>query len=171
MIFIIDNNLITYNNMECRNNKIRLTEAELNTLIMESVNEILSEGKWGDMAKRAGKGLAKAGLYGALTAGGVAGCAYSLDKGLENQERYEQSLNQQARMMNLGNEQDVQKWLNDRGLEDNEFNRQQAYDYFEGMSDEYFKNNPIGESKKSKKALSEERIAKALRNALRKTLG
>ena len=40
-----------------------------------------------------------------------------------------------------------------------------------GMSDEYFKNNPIGESKKSKKALSEARIAKALRNALRKTLG
>ena len=157
--------------MECRNNKIRLTEAELNTLITESVNEILSEGKWGDMAKRAGKGLAKAGLYGALTAGGVAGCAYSLDKGLENQERYEQNLNQQARMMNLGNEQDVQKWLNDRGLEDNEFNRQQAYDYFEEMSDEYLNNNPIGESKKNKKTLSETRIAKALRNALRKTLG
>lgn len=157
--------------MECRNNKIRLTEAELNTLITESVSEILSEGKWGDIAKKAGKGLGKAALYGALTAGGVAGCGYSLDKGLENQERYEQSLNQQARMMDLGNEQDVQEWLDDRGLEDNEFNRQQAYDYFDEMSDNYFENNPIGESKKRKKTLSEARIAKALRHALRKTLG
>lgn len=154
--------------MTRKNNTVRLTEAELHQLIESVVMETINEGRFGDMAKKVGKGIAKAGLYGALTAGGVTGCGYALDKGLENQERYEQRLNQEARMMNLGNEQDVQEWLQERGLEDNEFNRQQAYDYFEGIADEYFQNNPVDEAKKARPVINEQRIAQILRKNLQR---
>ena len=147
-----------------KNNTVRLTEEQLHQLIESAVIETLNEGRFGDMAKKVGKGLAKGALYTGLTAGGLAGGAYALDKGLENQERYEQQLNRDAHMMNRGNEEDVQQWLRDHNLEDNEANRRQADEYFDGMRDDYMQN----ESKKSKPVISEQRLARIIRENLQK---
>ena len=147
-----------------KNNTVRLTEEQLHQLIKSAVIETLNEGRFGDMAKKVGKGLAKGALYTGLTAGGLAGGAYALDKGLENQERYEQQLNRDAHMMNRGNEEDVQQWLRDHNLEDNEANRRQADEYFNGMRDDYMQN----ESKKAKPVISEQRLARIIRENLQK---
>ena len=147
-----------------KNNTVRLTEEQLHQLIESAVIETLNEGRFGDMAKKVGKGLAKGALYTGLTAGGLAGGAYALDKGLENQERYEQQLNRDAYMMNRGNEEDVQQWLRDHNLEDNEANRRQADKYFNGMRDDYMQN----ESKKAKPVISEQRLARIIRENLQK---
>ena len=147
-----------------KNNTVRLTEEQLHQLIESAVVEVLNEGRFGDMAKKVGKGLAKGALYTGLTAGGLAGGAYALDKGLENQERYEQQLNRDAYMMNRGNEEDVQQWLRDHNLEDNEANRRQADEYFNGMRDDYMQN----ESKKAKPVISEQRLARIIRENLQK---
>ena len=147
-----------------KNNTVRLTEEQLHQLIESAVIETLNEGRFGDMAKKVGKGLAKGALYTGLTAGGLAGGAYALDKGLENQERYEQQLNRDAYMMNRGNEEDVQQWLRDHNLEDNEANRRQADEYFNGMRDDYMQN----ESKKAKPIISEQRLARIIRENLQK---
>ena len=150
--------------MANKNNTVRLTEEQLHQLIESAVIETLNEGRFGDMAKKVGKGLAKGALYTGLTAGGLAGGAYALDKGLENQERYEQQLNRDAYMMNRGNEEDVQQWLRDHNLEDNEANRRQADEYFDGMRDDYMQN----ESKKAKPVISEQRLARIIRENLQK---
>ena len=150
--------------MANKNNTVRLTEEQLHQLIKSAVIETLNEGRFGDMAKKVGKGLAKGALYTGLTAGGLAGGAYALDKGLENQERYEQQLNRDAYMMNRGNEEDVQQWLRDHNLEDNEANRRQADEYFNGMRDDYMQN----ESKKAKPVISEQRLARIIRENLQK---
>ena len=150
--------------MANKNNTVRLTEEQLHQLIESAVIETLNEGRFGDMAKKVGKGLAKGALYTGLTAGGLAGGAYALDKGLENQERYEQQLNRDAYMMNRGNEEDVQQWLRDHNLEDNEANRRQADEYFNGMRDDYVQN----ESKKAKPIISEQRLARIIRENLQK---
>ena len=150
--------------MANKNNTVRLTEEQLHQLIESAVIEVLNEGRFGDMAKKVGKGLAKGALYTGLTAGGLAGGAYALDKGLENQERYEQQLNRDAYMMNRGNEEDVQQWLRDHNLEDNEANRRQADEYFNGMRDDYMQN----ESKKAKPIISEQRLARIIRENLQK---
>ena len=150
--------------MANKNNTVRLTEEQLHQLIESAVIETLNEGRFGDMAKKVGKGLAKGALYTGLTAGGLAGGAYTLDQGLENQERYEQQLNRDAHMMNRGNEEDVQQWLRDHNLEDNEANRRQADEYFNGMRDDYMQN----ESKKAKPVISEQRLARIIRENLQK---
>ena len=150
--------------MANKNNTVRLTEEQLHQLIESAVVEVLNEGRFGDMAKKVGKGLAKGALYTGLTAGGLAGGAYALDRGLENQERYEQQLNRDAYMMNRGNEEDVQQWLRDHNLEDNEANRRQADEYFNGMRDDYMQN----ESKKAKPVISEQRLARIIRENLQK---
>ena len=150
--------------MTNKKNTVRLTEEQLHQLIESAVIEVLNEGRFGDMAKKVGKGLAKGALYTGLTAGGLAGGAYALDKGLENQERYEQQLNRDAYMMNRGNEEDVQQWLRDHNLEDNEANRRQADEYFDGMRDDYMQN----ESKKAKPVISEQRLARIIRENLQK---
>ena len=150
--------------MANKNNTVRLTEEQLHQLIESAVIEVLNEGRFGDMAKKVGKGLAKGALYTGLTAGGLASGAYTLDKGLENQERYEQQLNRDAYMMNRGNEEDVQQWLRDHNLEDNEANRRQADEYFDGMRDDYMQN----ESKKAKPVISEQRLARIIRENLQR---
>ena len=150
--------------MANKNNTVRLTEEQLHQLIESAVVEVLNEGRFGDMAKKVGKGLAKGALYTGLTAGGLAGGAYALNRGLENQERYEQQLNRDAHMMNRGNEEDVQQWLRDHNLEDNEANRRQADEYFNGMRDDYVQN----ESKKAKPIISEQRLARIIRENLQK---
>lgn len=158
--------------MTKKDNVIRLNESELKVLIENSIRVAIEEGRFGNMAKKVGKGLAKAGLYGTLAAGSAAGFGYALDKGLEQQERYEQNINNRAHMMNLGNEMDIQDYLKERGLEDNEFNRRQAEEYYQDIYDEWEANQNFNESKKARLAkLKEAQIAEVVHKVLKQMLG
>ena len=116
--------------MEKNNNTIRLTEQEFNKLISEAVMQVINEGKFGNFAKKVGKGLGKAALYGALGAGSL----YALDKGMENQEKYEQSLNKQGMEMQGPNKEDVAQWLEDHQMSDTPQNREMAWQYLTNES-------------------------------------
>ena len=140
--------------MEKTGNTIRLNEQEFNKLIEESVKQVLSEGKFGDFAKKVGKGVGTAALCGALGAGSL----YCLDKGLENQERYEQQLNKDARMQLPPMEDEVSQWLEDHNLEDTPKNREYAWDYLRDVS------NHKNESK------SHDRISQIIREEISKVL-
>lgn len=150
--------------MANKKNTVRLTEEQLRQLIENAVIETLNEGKFGDMARKAGKGLAKGLLYTGLTAGGLAGGAYAVDKGLQNQEHYEQQLSRDAHRLNAGNEDDIEQFLHDHNLEDNEENRKEAEAYFDEMDSDYTQN----ESKKESPVISEQKIARIVREKLQK---
>lgn len=140
--------------MANKKNTIRLTEEQFNQLIENAVMEALNEGRFGDMAKKAGKGLAKGLLYTGL----AAGAAYGVDKGMQNQEKYQQQINHEAQMLNRGNEDEIKQFMHDHNLEDNEQNRKEVESYFDSKN----------ESKKAMPALSEQRLARIIRENLQK---
>ena len=140
--------------MANKKNTIRLTEEQFYQLIEDAVIEALNEGKFGDMAKKAGKGLAKGLLYTGL----AAGAAYGVDKGMQNQERYQNQINHEAQMLNRGNEDEVRKFMKDHNLEDNEENRKEVETYFDSKN----------ESKKAVTVFSEQRLARIIRENLQK---
>jgi len=153
--------------MEKKNNVIRLTEAELHQLIEAAVNESMDEINWKGAAKKVGKGLAKGALYGAMATAGTGAGLYCLDKGLENQERYEQNLNRQAARMNCD---PVRDYMERTGCSYEEAEQmvgdadpEEYYDYYHPQTNE------------SKKAagniLSEENLARVIRQNLKKILG
>lgn len=115
--------------MERNKNIVRLNEEEFNKLIQESVIQVLNEGRFGDMAKRLGKGVGKAAIYGALGAGSL----YAIDKGLQNQERYENELNKQGMEMQGPSEDEVNKFMSDNQIEDTPENREDAWEYLNNM--------------------------------------
>lgn len=111
--------------MEKNNKIIRLTEQEFHQLVKSSVKQVLDEGKFGNAMKRIGKGVGKAALYGALGAGSL----YAIDKGLENQDKYEQDLNRQAKEMQAPSQEEVGQWLLDHDMEDTPENRDWYWNY------------------------------------------
>ena len=140
--------------MTKKNNTIRLTEEQFHQLIENAVIETLNEGRFGDIAKKAGKGLAKGLLYTGL----AAGAAYGVDKGMQNQERYQQQINHEAQMLNRGNEDEIRQFMHDHNMEDNEQNRKEVEAYFDSKN----------ESKKPMPTISEQRLARIIRENLQK---
>ncbi len=81
--------------MEIKNNVMRVNRAELNQLIETATLELMKEGKFGDIAKKVGKGIGKAAL-----ATGLAGAAlYAADRGAEKNYQYGKDVNKQAAEM------------------------------------------------------------------------
>lgn len=111
--------------MENNSKTIRLNEQEFQEFIKSVVIQTLNEGKFGDAVKRVGKGIGKAALYGALGAGSL----YAIDKGLENQDKYEQDLNRQAKEMQAPSQEEVGQWLLDHDMEDTPENRDWYWNY------------------------------------------
>ena len=140
--------------MANKKNTIRLTEEQFHQLIENAVIETLNEGRFSDMAKKVGKGLAKGLLYTGL----AAGAAYGVDKGMQNQERYQQQINHEAQMLNRGNEDEIRKFMQDHNMEDNEQNRTEVEAYFDSKN----------ESKKPMPTISEQRLARIIRENLQK---
>lgn len=112
--------------MERTKNTIRLTESEFNQLVEASVIAVLNEGKFGDFAKKVGKGLGKAALAGACATGAL----YTADQGLDSMERYEDELNGQATELQGPSEDEITKFLRDHNMPDTESNREDARQYF-----------------------------------------
>lgn len=134
-----------------------ISDRALDKIIRESIDEAIFTDEFKDKAKRFGKkaarGLGKAALYGSLATGAM----YGLDRGLENEYQRNQQINRDAAMMNNGDDEDVAKYLKDHNLEDNEYNRRQADEYYEDMRNEYFKNRNMDESytRRNKSFISE----------------
>lgn len=111
--------------MTNNNNVIRLNESEFNNLIRESVVQILNENGFKGLAAKIGKGIGKAALYGALGAGTLA----AVDKGIENQEKYQDKVNKEASAMQGPTEDKVTMYLQKNEMEDTPQNRQRIFDY------------------------------------------
>lgn len=121
----------------------RINERALNRIIRESIDEAVFTDEFKDKMKRFGKkaakGIGKGALYSALALGSL----YACDRGAEKEYQRQQRINRDAAMMNNGDEKDIQKYLRDHNLEDNEYNRRQADEHFENMRNAYFKNRDL----------------------------
>lgn len=155
---------------------IKITESELRSMIQKSLNENIDEAWYDDsvknVAKKVGKGIAKGVAGTALAASIGAGGLYALDKGLENQEKYEQNINNQAKLMNGPTSEEVNQWCKDHNMNPNDPNAvNQAYEWLENEYQEKYGDkgsNEIYESKKSFNkdelvALIKENVIKAIK--------
>lgn len=140
-----------------RQYKNTISDRVLDKIIRESIDEAIFTDEFKDKAKRFGKkaarGVGKAALYAGLGAATLYGC----DKGFDNEDKRQQQINRDAAMMNNGDDEDVAKYLKDHNLEDNEYNRRQADEYYEDMRNDYFKNRDMDESysRRNKSFISE----------------
>lgn len=154
---------------------IKITESELRSMIQKSLNESIDEAWYDDsvknVAKKVGKGIAKGVAGTALAASIGAGGLYALDKGLENQEKYEQNINNQANLMNGPTSEEVNQWCKDHNMNPNDPNAvNQAYEWLQNEYEEKNSNdfNEIYENKKSFNetelvALIKENVIKAIK--------
>ena len=154
---------------------IKITESELRSVIQKSLNENIDEAWYDDsvknVAKKVGKGIAKGVAGTALAASIGAGGLYALDKGLENQEKYEQNINNQANLMNGPTSEEVNQWCKDHNMNPNDPNAvNQAYEWLQNEYEEKNSNdsNEIYENKKSFNetelvALIKENVIKAIK--------
>ena len=154
---------------------IKITESELRSMIQKSLNENIDEAWYDDsvknVAKKVGKGIAKGVAGTALAASIGAGGLYALDKGLENQEKYEQNINNQANLMNGPTSEEVNQWCKDHNMNPNEPNAGNQADVW--LQNEYEEknsndSNEIYENKKSFNetelvALIKENVIKAIK--------
>ena len=154
---------------------IKITESKLRSMIQKSLNESIDEAWYDDsvknVAKKVGKGIAKGVAGTALAASIGAGGLYALDKGLENQEKYEQNINNQANLMNGPTSEEVNQWCKDHNMNPNDPNAvNQAYEWLQNEYEEKNSNvsNEIYENKKSFNetelvALIKENVIKAIK--------
>lgn len=154
---------------------IKITESELRSMIQKSLNESIDEAWYDDsvknVAKKVGKGIAKGVAGTALAASIGAGGLYALDKGLENQEKYEQNINNQANLMNGPTSEEVNQWCKEHNMNPNDPNAvNQAYEWLQNEYEEKNSNdsNEIYENKKSFNetelvALIKENVIKAIK--------
>lgn len=159
-----------------KRNTIQINETELKSLIRSCVNEAIDEAWYNDkedfkngakkVAKKVGKGIVR----GALGTAALAGAVYGVDRGLEKDYQYGQKLNRDAVMLSLGKEEDIQKYLKDNNLEDNEQNRREADEYFNQKRDAYFDQYPMESVRKNKKQISEARLNNIISKSIKKVL-
>lgn len=111
--------------------KKKITESQLRSIVEQKIDEA-----WYNNIDDFYHGVGKAATIGAIGAGSLMGGAYCLDKGLENQERYEQHLNQEAAKNSFGTEPHYQKWCEEHGLNPNDRNTLNQYnEWFEDMNE------------------------------------
>lgn len=160
---------------------IKITESELRSMIQKSLNENIDEAWYDDsvknVAKKVGKGIAKGVAGTALAASIGAGGLYALDKGLENQEKYEQNINNQAKLMNGPTSEEVNQWCKDHNMNPNDPNAvNQAYEWLENEYQEKYGDKGSDEIYESKKsfnkdelvALIKENVIKAIKEEAKK---
>ena len=160
---------------------IKITESELRSMIQKSLNENIDEAWYDDsvknVAKKVGKGIAKGVAGTALAASIGAGGLYALDKGLENQEKYEQNINNQANLMNGPTSEEVNQWCKDHNMNPNDPNAvNQAYEWLENEYQEKYGDKGSDEIYESKKsfnkdelvALIKENVIKAIKEEAKK---
>ena len=111
--------------------KKKITKSQLRSIVEQKIDEA-----WYNNIDDFYHGVGKAATIGALGAGSLMGGAYCLDKGLENKERYEQSINKAAEKSNFGTEPHDQQWCKEHGLNPDDYNTFTQYEeWFEEMNE------------------------------------
>lgn len=111
--------------------KKKITESQLRSIVEQKIDEA-----WYNNIDDFYHGVGKVATIGALGAGSLMGGAYCLDKGLENQERYEEYLNKEAAKNSFGTEPHYQKWCEEHGLNPDDRNTLNQYnEWFEDMNE------------------------------------
>ena len=109
--------------MKNGNNTIRLTEKQFHTLVESAVMKTIEEGRLGDFAKKVGKGVGKAALYGALGTAGLYSVGHGLDKELDKYDRTEM----QAKKLQGPTDDKVYDYMKARGIENTPQNYEKAW--------------------------------------------
>lgn len=137
--------------MKRNNRQIHLSESQLNKIIENAIIETLNEGRFDNLKNKA----AKAAMYAALIGGGTGLASVTIPMGIENQERYEQSINADA--AKNGKDYEIEM-LKDRGLSDEQIDDYIANGHFENGDDS------ISESRSIRMPIiSESKIKRILR--------
>ena len=142
---------LSENNKRVRN-RYKMGKSDLRRLVEDVVNEA-----WYNNKNDFYRGVGKAVTAGALGAATLAGSAYCLDKGLENQERYKQHVNKTAAENMYGSKDRYERWCDERGLDSSDENSYKMFDDFIG--------NGLDESKihyMVRRAIVENMVRKAL---------
>lgn len=100
-----------------------ISKRDLKRLVEQKVDEA-----WYNNLDDFYHGVGKCATIGALGAGTLYGCGAVLDKGLENQERYEQYLNQEAMKNMYGTDWHYEKWCKEKGLDPDNNGSRDYYD-------------------------------------------
>lgn len=154
---------------------IKITESELRTMIQKSLNENIDEAWYDDsvknVAKKVGKGLAKGIAGTALAASIGAGGIYGLDKGLENQERYEQNLNNQAKLMGGPTSEEINQWCKNHNMDPNDPDAvEQAYEWLENEYQEKYGDSGSDEIYENKKSFNETELVALIKENVIKAI-
>lgn len=118
--------------MFIRNN---MSQMNLKRLVEQKVDEA-----WYNNLDDFYHGIGKCATIGALGTLGTVGAGYCLDKGLENQERYEQQLNQEAEKNMYGTDFHYQKWCQEHELDPNS---PISHDYYDSWYEEQLQESRI----------------------------
>ena len=116
--------------MKRNNRQIHLSESQLNKIIENAIIETINEGRFDNLKNKA----AKAAMYAALIGGGTGLASVTIPMGIENQERYEQSINADA--AKNGKDYEIEM-LKDRGLSDEQIDDYIANGHFENDDDSF----------------------------------
>lgn len=149
--------------MRHKNNTIRLNETELQHLVENIIQESINEMNWKKGAKTVAKGL------GVGTTSALLGWAAL--EGLENNIRYSDSVNRQGAAMNTCPQKE---YIKQHNLDPNDPRSWDEADMVVGDEDPvdyYNQAHPqTNESKRRKRAISENHIARAIRQSLRQII-
>lgn len=108
-------------------NRYKIGKSDLRRLVEDVVNEA-----WYNNKDDFYRGVGKTVTAGTLGAAALAGGAYCLDKGLENQERYEQQLNKNAAENLWGSQDHYERWCKERGLDPKDERTSYAFEDYIG---------------------------------------
>ena len=101
-----------------------------NTISLKSLVEQKVDEAWYNNLNDFYHGVGKCATIGALGTLGTIGAAHEIGKGLDNQERYEQGLNQQAIQNSNPSEVDYQEWCKQHSMNPNDANSLSQYNNF-----------------------------------------
>ena len=162
------------------NQNIKISQAQLKEMIMKSINENVDEAWYNNKedfkkgAKKVGKNIAKGAAGTALAAGMATGGLHCLDKGLENQERYEQNLNRQAKYLGGPTNDEVKQWCIDHEMDPNDANAiDQAYEWLNAEYEDKYGDSMdnVYESKNSKKIkITESKLNAMIMESIKKAI-
>lgn len=94
--------------------KYNMKKSELKRLVEQKVNEA-----WYNNIDDFYHGVGKCATYGAIGTAATIGGANLIDKGLENNDKYQETINQQSRDMQGGTDADYMEWCNAHNLNPN----------------------------------------------------
>lgn len=114
-----------------------------NTISLKRLVEEKVDEAWYNNLNDFYHGVGKCATIGALGTLGTIGAAHEIGRGLDNQDRYERSVNQQAASSNPSSEVDYQEWCKQHKLNPDDTNNMSQYNDFtdsDGVDEDRIRN-------------------------------